>query len=63
MNVALNTNTMSEEFLQSNGIQLCYEEFGPDSDVSGTSAKHSRLKSSTTARMRKRLPSVNASLK
>ena len=35
----------------------------PDSDVSTTRARHSRLKSSTTARMRNRLPSANASAK
>lgn len=33
----------------------------PDNDVSATSTRFSRLKSSTTARMRKRRPSVSAS--
>ena len=31
----------------------------PDNDVSGTSARHSRVKSSTTHRMRKRRPQRN----
>jgi hypothetical protein len=33
----------------------------PGSDVSATRQRHSRVKSSTTARMRKRRPSLNAS--